>query len=306
MKPVALTTLAAVCASVFAGAPASAQATLDRAETSGFDLEEILGARETVPMSGLITFAFGALIFALLASLLRRLRNRLGPRGILPTTLAVAHLLAKLVALSLAVLFFLSLLPTRAGLMFLLALAGLAVAVGWSIRDVIPDFLAGLILTFERRVRRGMWISSATFSGQVEQVGLRASILRDERGSELLVPNRELLRAPLASDPHREREKDVTLRIDATWDAELVRMSISDAVLSSPWAAPGQRPLVFRDPDEPWLWRVRARLLEPRFGVQFEGELLERTEAILKRAATDRPALSSANAASLPPTQKLP
>lgn len=263
---------------------ASAQATLERASTSNFDLENLLRAQEEVSLSELITLVFGALLFAAFAALLRRLRNRLGPRGVLPTTLAVAHLLAKLVALSLTVLFLLSLLPTRAGLMFLLALAGLAVAVGWSIRDVIPDFIAGLILTFERRVRRGMWISSATFSGQVEHVGLRASLLRDERGSELLVPNREVLRAPLASDPHREREKDVTLRIESTWDAELVRMSISDAVLSSPWAAPGQRPLVFRDPDEPWLWRVRARLLEPRFGVQFEGELLERTEAILKHA----------------------
>jgi hypothetical protein len=39
--------------------------------------------------------------------------------------------------------------------------------------------------------------------------------------------------------------------------------------------------VVLRDPADPIVWRVRTKLLEPRFSVHFEGELLERVEDLL-------------------------
>ncbi|MFK8004301.1 MAG: hypothetical protein AB8H86_32345, partial [Polyangiales bacterium] len=83
------------------------------------------------------------------------------------------------------------------------------------------------------------------------------------------------------TDSTREREQDVTLRLTGH-SATALREAIIDAVLGSPWVAPQHRPHVYRDPDEPELWRVRARLLEAQYGVRFEGELLERTEATLE------------------------
>ena len=53
-------------------------------------------------------------------------------------------------------------------------------ALGWSARDVLPDIIAGLVITFERRIRKGMWVRGEGFSGSVEQLGLRASWLRDQ------------------------------------------------------------------------------------------------------------------------------
>jgi hypothetical protein len=44
----------------------------------------------------------------------------------------------------------------------------------------------------------------------------------------------------------------------------------------------GANPIVLRDPADPVVWRVRTKLLEPRFSVHFEGELLERVEDLLR------------------------
>ena len=228
---------------------------------------------------------FALLVFVLLAAALAgavgRIRDGLAPKGILPTLFAFIHLAARLLVVALVVGFVVRFLPPRMSLVLLLVFAGVALAVGWSARDLLPDLIAGIVLAFERRVRRGMWLSSKEFAGQVERVGLRASTLRDAQGTEVSVPNRFILGAPISTDSTREREQDVTLRL-AGQSATALREAIIDAVLGSPWVAPRHRPLVYRDPDEPELWRVRARLLESRYGVRFEGELLERTEATLE------------------------
>lgn len=233
--------------------------------------------------------SFGALfmllIFVLLAAAfaggIRRVRDGLASKGILPTVFAFVHLAARLLVVALIVSFVVRFLPPRMSLVLLLVFAGVALAVGWSARDLLPDLIAGIVLAFERRVRKGMWVSSKEFSGQVEHVGFRASSLRDAHGNEVSVPNRFILGAPIATDSTREREQDVTLRLTGH-SAAALREAIIDAVLGSPWVAPQHRPQVYRDPDEPELWRVRARLLEAQYGVRFEGELLERTEATLE------------------------
>lgn len=231
--------------------------------------------------SGLMALLFFVLVAASIAVGIRRIRDGLAPKGILPTFFAFIHLAARLLVIALVIAFVVRFLPPRMSLVLLLVFAGVAVAVGWSARDLLPDLIAGIVMAFERRVRRGMWLSSKEFSGQVEHVGFRTSSLRDAQGNELSVPNRFILGAPIATDSTREREQDVTLRLSGP-SASALREAIIDAVLSSPWVAPNHRPDVYRDPDEPELWRVRARLLEARFGVRFEGELLERTETILE------------------------
>ncbi|MBW2162332.1 MAG: mechanosensitive ion channel [Deltaproteobacteria bacterium] len=55
----------------------------------------------------------------------------------------------------------------------------LALVVGWSVRDLFGDVVAGGILAAERRVKKGMWVSGDGFQGTVEGRSLRATWLRD-------------------------------------------------------------------------------------------------------------------------------
>jgi len=161
-------------------------------------------------------------------------------------------------------------------------LAVLALVVGWSVRDLFADLVAGGILAAERRVKKGMWVSGEGFQGTVEGRSLRATWLRDGQGHRLTVPNRAMVGAPMVYDAGADAEHEVVVRLEGYDDAGKIRLALTDAILSSPWVLAGATPVVLRDPADPVVWRVRTKLLEPRFSVHFEGEILERVEDLLR------------------------
>lgn len=231
---------------------------------------------------------WGILLWFILAAVaatgIRRVRESFPSDGLIPNALALLHVGMRLVVIALALAFIVRALPPRLSLVMLLAFAGLAVAIGWSLRDVMPDLVASLVIAFERRIRRGVWVSGEGFAGHVERLGLRAALLYDTHGNRVMVPNREIVRAPVtAGVGDHARELEVEVRIAGP--AEEVRAALRDAVLTSPWVHPDAKPVVLRDPADPERWRVRGRLLEASFGARFEGELLERAEALLGRSA---------------------
>jgi hypothetical protein len=195
--------------------------------------------------------------------------------------LGVLVLLLRLSGLAIALAIVLKLIPGAQD-WILWTLLVLAVVVGWSIRDLFADLVAGVILAAERRVKKGVWVSGEGFQGTVEGRSLRATWLRDGQGHRLTVPNRAMVGAPMVYDSGADAEHEVVVRLEGYQDAGKVRLALTDAILSSPWVLAGATPVVLRDPADPVVWRVRTKLLEPRFSVHFEGELLERVEDLLR------------------------
>jgi small-conductance mechanosensitive channel len=256
------------------------------------DWREVIPALPSGSAGALLELALIALVAILLASTLRRVRGRLPATGLFPRVLGLLHGALKLLAGVTAVVLVARLLPSWLGSGMTWVLLAAAAALGWSTRDVLPDLVAGVVLTLERRIRPGVWISGEDFSGTVESVGPRATWLRDGRGHRVSMPNRKLLNAPLVSDTAVGTEHEITLRMHASDSAARVRQALRDAVLMSPWVPPRPNPLVLRDADDPDLWHVRAHLLEARYASRFEGELLERAEEVLTRGPVN-PATSS-------------
>ena len=188
----------------------------------------------------------------------------------------------RLVGLGLLLAIVLKLVPGGGEDYVLWTLAILALVVGWSVRDLFADLVAGGVLAAERRVKKGMWVSGDGFQGTVEGRSLRATWLRDGQGHRLTVPNRAMVGAPMVFDSGADAEHEVVVRLEGYDDAGRVRLALTDAILSSPWVLAGAAPIVLRDPADPVVWRVRTKLLEPRFSVHFEGELLERVEDLLR------------------------
>lgn len=205
------------------------------------------------------------------------IRTNIALRGVL-TALVV---LLRLAGLAVILAIVLKLIPGAQD-WILWTLLVLAVVVGWSVRDLFADLVAGIVLAAERRVKKGVWISGEGFQGTVEGRSLRATWLRDGQGHRLTVPNRSMVGAPMVYDSGADAEHEVVVRLEGYEDAGKVRMALTDAILSSPWVLAGATPVVLRDPADPVVWRVRTKLLEPRFSVHFEGELLERVEDLLR------------------------
>ena len=232
--------------------------------------------RNTLLILFLTLLGVGVLLFAV-----ERARSWITTNVGLRRVLGGAVLVLRLTAAGLLLGIVLELIPEGQD-WILWALVVFALVIGWSIRDLFADLVAGGIIAAERRVKKGVWVSGEGFQGTVEGRSLRATWLRDGQGHRLTVPNRAMVGAPMVYDAGADAEHEVVVRLEGYDDAGKVRMALTDAILSSPWVLAGANPVVLRDPADPVVWRVRTKLLEPRFSVHFEGELLERVEDLLR------------------------
>jgi potassium efflux system protein len=72
---------------------------------------------------------------------------------------------------------------------FTIIAGAFTVGVGFGLQNIINNFVSGLILLFERPVKVGDVIQVGDAAGVVQSIGIRASVLRAADGSEMIVPN---------------------------------------------------------------------------------------------------------------------
>ena len=88
-----------------------------------------------------------------------------------------------------------------------------SVGVGFGLQNVFNNFISGLILLFERPISIGDIIQIGDASGVVERIGIRASIIRKTNGSEVIVPNGQLISDRLTNWTLSNRQHAVELPV---------------------------------------------------------------------------------------------
>lgn len=118
-------------------------------------------------------------------------------------------------------------------------LAGaLGVGIGFGLQNIVNNFISGLILAFERPVTVGDIIIVAGHEGEVKRIGIRASVIKQYDGSEVIVPNSELIsnrvinwtltkynrRIIMTIHTHQDTDTDLVLKImkEAAGEVDLV------------------------------------------------------------------------------------
>lgn len=82
----------------------------------------------------------------------------------------------------------------------LLAGAGIAgLAIGFAFQDVAANFISGVLLAVRRPFREGEIVESNGHQGTVVEVNLRATHLRTFQGQIVVLPNKDVLQAPLVN-----------------------------------------------------------------------------------------------------------
>ncbi len=76
---------------------------------------------------------------------------------------------------------------------FTILAGALGVGLGFGLQTIVSNFVSGLILLFERPVKVGDTIQLGEHQGDLNRIGLRASILRKVDGSDVIVPNSQLI-----------------------------------------------------------------------------------------------------------------
>ena len=119
----------------------------------------------------------------------------------------------------------------------------LGLAFGLAFQDILRNWLSGFFLLIERPFRIGDEITVGDFSGTVEDVELRTTVLRTPEGRKIMVPNQMVFTAPLVNNTYYPLRATVTaVRIPGDRDpsdmlkearSELIRL---DGVVDQPAA----------------------------------------------------------------------
>lgn len=72
-----------------------------------------------------------------------------------------------------------------------------SVAIGFAFRDILQNFLAGLLLLIRRPFRRGDQIVVKDFEGTVEHIESRATYIKTYDGRQVIIPNADIYTSPV-------------------------------------------------------------------------------------------------------------
>ncbi|MFC3198044.1 mechanosensitive ion channel family protein [Parapedobacter deserti] len=78
-------------------------------------------------------------------------------------------------------------------------ISALSVGIGFGLQNIINNFVSGIILIFEKPFRTGDFIELADKKGRVQEIGIRSSTLLTQEGSEVIIPNGDLLSGRLVN-----------------------------------------------------------------------------------------------------------
>jgi small conductance mechanosensitive channel len=105
------------------------------------------------------------------------------------------------------------------------------VAIGFAFRDILQNFLAGILLLLRRPFYIGDQIVYKDYEGTIEDIETRATFVRTYDGTRVIIPNSELFTNPVrvqTAFEARRSEFDIGIHYDD--DIETARAAFLDAV----------------------------------------------------------------------------
>ncbi|MBK7994882.1 MAG: mechanosensitive ion channel family protein [Blastocatellia bacterium] len=97
-------------------------------------------------------------------------------------------------------------------------------ALGFAIRDIIANFIAGVVLLSTRPFKIGDLVTIETFEGIVEDLAIRATILKTVDGKEVAIPNAKVFSAVVVKHSlQSSRRVIINLPIDDSCSFEQVK-----------------------------------------------------------------------------------
>ena len=106
-----------------------------------------------------------------------------------------------------------------------------SVVIGFAFKDIAENFLAGIIMAFNRPFSIGDTIMTGAVEGTITEMSLRDTHIKTFDGKDVYVPNSQIIKTPLynyTTDGHLRKSFDIGLEYGT--DIEATRSIILDAV----------------------------------------------------------------------------
>lgn len=127
---------------------------------------------------------------------------------------------------------------------------GLSIGIGIGLQRIVANFISGIILLFEQSLRPGDVIDIDGEIGTVEQLNIRATVVRTRNNVEVIVPNENFVTTRVKTYTKSTRETRVLLPVGVSYKAdpkEVRRLLLETAV---------RHGLVLKEPEPTLLFRA--------------------------------------------------
>jgi potassium efflux system protein len=127
--------------------------------------------------------------------------------------------------------------------------AAVTLGIGFGLQEIFANFVAGLIILFERPIRLGDIVTIAGVDGKVTQIRIRATTVRQFNNRELIVPNKEFITGQLVNWTLSDNvlRTDIPVGIAYGSDTELARKLLLEAATNNPRVLKDPEPTVVFD-----------------------------------------------------------
>ena len=107
-------------------------------------------------------------------------------------------------------------------------LGALGVGIGLGLQNIVYNLVSGVILIFEKPMQIGDYIEVADKKGRVQNIGIRASKLVTSDGSEVIVPNGDILSSHMVNwtRSNNNRRTQLSISIDSSSDLQAAKNTI--------------------------------------------------------------------------------
>lgn len=101
-----------------------------------------------------------------------------------------------------------------------LVAGALSLGIGFGLQNIVSNFVSGLILLAERPFKVGDWVVTGTTEGFVKKISVRATEIETFSRQSIIVPNSELINAPVGNWTHRNSLGRVDVPIGVSYSAD--------------------------------------------------------------------------------------
>ncbi len=103
---------------------------------------------------------------------------------------------------------------------FTILAGAFGVGLGFGMQTIVNNFVSGLILLFERPVKVGDTVQLGEHQGDLNGIGLRASVLRKVDGSEVIVPNSKLISEEVINWTLSDQQRRIDINVGVAYGSE--------------------------------------------------------------------------------------
>jgi small-conductance mechanosensitive channel len=169
---------------------------------------------------------------------------------------------------------------------------GLAsVGLGFALSDILSNFVAGIALLLEHPFTRDDYIITRDAQGSVEDIRVRATVLRTPDGQKVLIPNKLLFTDVLTNASATSRRRlEVIINVPYTEDTQRIRELLLDALTEVEGVEPEPAPqLMTQDFGQGALQLMMWFWVDPRTTdmLRVRSQVLDAIERTLRAADVD-------------------